>query len=120
MKQLGAEDERFVIFKLALKKCHSVEEVTPNPRPLTLTLTPNPNPNPSLNPNPNPDPNPNPAPNQAADLNDQLMLIIESQPRGDVPRSAKMENGLRRPTRDGTLFGAAVRCMLDPASKPQP
>ena len=39
MKQLGAEDERFVIFKLALKKCHSVEEVTPNPRPLTLTTT---------------------------------------------------------------------------------
>ena len=88
----------------------------PQPPTPNLNYNPNPNPNPSLNPNPNPDPNPN----QAADLNDQLMLIIESQPRGDVPRSAKMENGLRRPTRDGTLFGAAVRCQLDPTPKPQP
>ena len=75
MKQLGAENEHFIRFKTALKKCHSVEE--------------------------------------AADLNEQLMLIIDTQPKGEAPRPAKLENGLRRPTRDGTLLGAAVRCQLD-------
>ena len=39
------------------------------------------------------------------------MLHVHSQPHGSAPKT--QANGLRRPTRDGTLFGAALRCQVD-------